>query len=100
MVLSGFVGDTVGPVRLEPLVSRRTCGFRKLHRSPVPAALHRALTRMSYFRDGHREPPDTQPASPSAGNYPLRLSVDIHVIRHHAVRLSNPSAWGRRLVVL
>src|ERR1700722_10634175 len=66
----------------------------------MPAALHRGLTPMSYCRDGHREPPDPQPTSSSTGDKPLRLSVDIHLIRHHTVRLSNASAWRRRLVVL
>jgi hypothetical protein len=47
--------DSVGS---KPPASRRTCGFRERRWSPMPAALHRALTHMSYCRDGHREPPD------------------------------------------
>jgi hypothetical protein len=54
--------------RIKPLVSRSTYGFRELTRSTAEAALHGAPTLVSYCRDGHYEPPGTQPARPSSGN--------------------------------
>src|SRR6202012_3920764 len=98
--LSGSAAALVGLGRLETSDPCRTCGFRDQRWSAVPTALHRGLTRMSYFRDGHREPADPQPTSSSTGDKPLRLSVDIHFIRHHTVRLADSFARRRGLVVL
>ena len=59
---------TLGPGRLE------TSGLPahlRFSRAPPVAGASRfvaARARMSYFRDGHREPPDTQPASSSTGD--------------------------------
>ena len=93
--LSGSAAALVGLGRLGTTSPHRTCGFRERRWSSTPAALHRGLTPMSYCRDGHREPPDPQPTSSSTSDKPLRLSVDIHLIRHHTVRLSDSFARRR-----
>ena len=49
------------PAGVETPVSVWTCGFGEYRRSAVPAGLVAVPAHMSYFRDGHREPPETQP---------------------------------------